>query len=162
MAIKKSDLLTMHQAGRSESFSGIILDSNSDWIYIQRVFDYRIDGYTVLRNKKITFSSSYYEKQAMKIIEKKGLSFANGPRLPLDSLDSILNFITNNYLLIQIDSKKGDSSDVVKFLKKEKDKYVFKELTVKAKWRYTLRLPEKELEFISFDNDYLNSLKLLL
>jgi hypothetical protein len=43
----------------------------------------------------------------------------------------------------------------------ENNLYHFEELTTRAKWRYKLKLPAKEIKYISFGNDYLNSLKLV-
>jgi hypothetical protein len=60
-----------------------------------------------------------------------------------------------------LDTKDGKAFDVVRYLGIDNNLYLFKELTVRAKWRYQLELPEKEINYISFDNDYLNSLKLV-
>lgn len=66
-----------------------------------------------------------------------------------------------NYDLIQLDTRDGEAFDVVKYLGFQDGLYHFDELTTRAKWRYKLRLPSKEIRYISFDNDYLNALKLV-
>jgi hypothetical protein len=70
-------------------------------------------------------------------------------------------YVGQQYRLIQLDTRKGDASDVVGYIGGTGKLYHFDELTPNAKWRYKLQLLERECRFINFDNDYLNSLKLI-
>lgn len=51
--------------------------------------------------------------------------------------------------------------DVGSYLGFNSDLYVFDDLAAKAKWRYKLRLHGAAIRYISFANEYLNSLKLV-
>ena len=152
---------TFKFVGRKYDISGVVLDYNDEWTYIRTVEDYSPNGFTIFKNKKVEYYYGENEKMATKILKLKNYIYKNEPSIALSSLDQILNSIDNKYGLIQLDTQKGDASDVVKYLKQVDSLYLFDELTTLAKWRYKLKLQEKECRFICFDNDYLNSLKLV-
>jgi hypothetical protein len=152
---------TFKFVGRKYDISGVVLDYNDDWTLIRNCTEYSPDGFTIFKNEKVDYYYGAKEKMATKILKLKKYSFRNDPKIALASLDEMLDSIDKKYRLIQLDTRKGDTSDVVKYLTKIGSFYLFDELTTTAKWRYKLRLPEKECRFISFDNSYLNSLKLV-
>ena len=98
----------------------------------------------------------------LKILKKKYGSEKKSAPIELTELGEILTNIQQSYRLLQLDNKKGDAFDVVKYLGNEKSLYVFRELTVNAKWGFELRLPAKKISVISFGNDYLDSLLLIV
>ena len=147
--------------GRKYDISGVVLDYNDKWTYIRACNDYSLDGFTIFKNVKVDCYSGEREKMANKILKLKNYSYQNEPKINLSSLAEILDNVDKIYGLIQLDTRKGDAFDVVKYLGQTDSVYLFDELTTTARWRYKLELPEKECCFISFDNDYLNSLKLV-
>lgn len=153
--------LTFKFVGRKYDISGVLLAYNDNWTLIRACEDYMPDGFIIFKNEKVDFCYGEKEKMATKILKLRKYSYKDDPKINLTSLDEILNFIDKNYGLIQLDTRKGDASDVVKYLGQADSLYLFDELTTTAKWRYKLQLPEKECRFISFDNNYLNSLKLV-
>src|SRR4030095_4273932 len=153
--------LTFKFVGRKENISGVVLTYNNDWTLVRRCIDYELDGYTVFKNEKVEHYYGDFEKRAARILKLKNYYFKKEPKIPIDSLETILVFAAKKFKLIQLDTRKGDAFDVVSYLKREDSLYQFDELTINAKWRYKLKLPEKECKFISFDNDYLNSIKLI-
>ena len=153
--------LTFKFSGRKETISGVVLAYNNNWTLVKRCVDYDPDGYTIFKNEKVEHYYGDFEKRAAKILKLKNYSFKKEPKIPIDTLETILAFATRKFKLIQLDTRKGDAFDVVSYLGKTDSLYQFDELTTNAKWRYKLNLPEKECRFISFDNDYLNSLKLI-
>ena len=153
--------VTFKFAGRKYDISGVVLDYNDDWTLIRACTDYRPDGFTIFKNEKVEYYFGEKERMATKILKLKEYSYLNDPKIALNSLAEMLSAIDKKHALIQLDTRKGDASDVVKYLGEEDSFFLFDELTTTAKWRYKLRLPEKECRFISFDNDYLNSLKLV-
>ena len=153
--------LTFKFAGRKSKISGVVLDYNDDWTLIRSCIDYLPEGFTIFRNKKVDFYYGELEKMATKILKLRQYEYKNDPIIPLGSLDEILKSIDKKYGLIFLDTKKGDASDVVKYLGQSDSFYLFDALLTTAKWGYRLNLPEKECRFIHFDNNYLNSLKLL-
>jgi len=153
--------LTFKFVGRKYDVSGVVLDYNDDYTLIRNCNDYLFDGYMIFRNLKVEFFQGDHEKRAMKILKLKKYLFKENLKINLGSLGQIFSYIDKKYGLIQLDNQKGDASDVVKYLGQSGKVYLFNELTVDAKWRDELHLPEKQCRFISFDNDYLKSLKLL-
>ena len=152
---------TFKFSGRKSDISGIVLAYNENYTLIRTVVDYTPDGYTIFKNEKVEHFFGDHEKFATKILKLKNYSSDEEPNIPIDTLDNIFTFISDNYQLIQLDTRKGDASDVVRYLGQDEKFYLFDELTTTAKWRYKLRLPERECRFISFDNNYLNALKLI-
>ena len=163
MDMRKGNLLTFKLKYRSDLISGIVLDNRNGWVLIHRCADYRIDGYSIIRTDLI--SGQFLgdkERLTSKIIKKKYGAEKKSVPIKLTSLEEMLMSIQQKYHLLQLDNKKGDSFDVVKYLGSEELVYMFRELTINAKWRYKLKLPAKEITVVSFGNDYLNSLLLIL
>jgi hypothetical protein len=154
-------LLAFKFVGRKYDIIGVVLDYNEDWTLIRNCAEYFPDGFTIFKNVKVDYYYGEKEKMATKILKLKKYSYENDPKITLGSLDEMLNSIDKKYGLLQLDTRKGDASDVVKYLGQADSLFLFHELTTTAKWRYKLQLPEKECRFISFDNSYLNSLKLV-
>lgn len=152
---------TFKFVGRKYDISGVVLDYNDDWTLIRNCTEYCPDGFMIFKNEKVNYYYGEKEKMATKILKLKKYSYQNDPKITLASLDEMFNSIDKKYGLIQLDTRKGDALDIVKYLGQVDSLYLFDELTTTAKWRYKLRLPEKECRFISFDNNYLNSLKLV-
>lgn len=153
--------LSFQFQGRKDKISGIVLGHNGDYTFIRTCIDYRLDGYTIFKNEKVEFIQGDYEKRAARILKLKNYLPEKEPVIPIDTLENILMYVGQQYRLIQLDTRKGDASDVVDYIGGMGKLYHFDELTPNAKWRYKLQLPERECRFINFDNDYLNSLRLI-
>lgn len=161
--MQKGKMVTFKLKNRSDLISGIILDDRNGWVLIQRCFDYRIDGYSIIRTDLI--SDQFFENKerlTTKIIKKKYGTTKRAVPIKLTVLEEMLMNIQQKYHLLQLDNKKGDAFDVVKYLGSEELVYMFRELTINAKWRFKLKLPAKEITVVSFGNDYLDSLLLIL
>jgi hypothetical protein len=152
---------TFKFSGRKSDISGVVLAYNENYTLIRTIVDYTADGYTIFKNEKVEHCFGDHEKVATKILKLKNYSSDEEPNIPIDKLANIFSFLSDNYKLIQLDTKKGDAYDVVRYLGQGGKFYLFDELTTTGKWRYKLRLPEQECRFISFDNNYLNALKLI-
>jgi|GEM_PF-1515516 len=153
--------LTFQFQRRKENISGIVLGYNEEYTFIRRCNGYQLDGYTIFKNEKVEFVQGDFEKRAARILKLKNYLPEKESGIPIDTLENILMHVGQQYQLIQLDNQKGNASDVVAYIGKVGRLYHFDELTTNAKWRYKLQLPERECRFINFDNDYLNSLKLI-
>lgn len=153
--------LTFQFQGRKDNISGIVLEYNDDYTLIRTCIDYRLDGYTIFKNEKVEFIQGDFEKRAARILKLKKYLPGKELTIPIDTLENILVYVGQKYRLIQLDTRKGDAFDVVDYRGRVGKLYHFEELTTNAKWRYKLQLSERECRFIHFDNDYLNSLKLI-
>jgi hypothetical protein len=109
-----------------------------------------LDGYMIFKNDRVEHSYGEYEKRATKILTLKKYSVSKETKIPITSLDEILPFLNKKYKLIQLDTSKGDACDIVRYVEKSDSIYLFDELTPEGKWRYKLRLTEKDCKFISF------------
>jgi hypothetical protein len=162
--MKKSEigkLLSFKFPKRKSNIQGVVLDYNDDWTLVERIHDYRIDGFTIFKNEKSKYKQDEYDRFSTKILKLKNYSHLNKSKVPIDSLDIILQHIDKKYKLIQLDTKDGEAFDVVKYMGSSKELYLFDALNTKAKWTYKLKLPAHEILYISFGNNYLNSLKLV-
>jgi hypothetical protein len=157
----RGKFLTFQFPRRKQNISGIVLGYNEAYTFIRRCHDYQLDGYTIFKNDKAEFVQGDFEKRAARILKLKNYLPEKEAGIPIDTLDNMLMHIGQQYQLIQLDTPKGDASDIVAYIGKVGRSYHFDELTTNAKWRFKLELPERECRFISFDNDYLNSLKLI-
>lgn len=146
---------------RKSAIQGIILDYNDEWTLIKRIYDYSADGFTIFKNEKVETIQGEGEKFTAKVLKLKSYSVLKEPKVPIDKLENILSHLDKKYGLIQLDTIDDEAFDVVKYLGFENNLFLFDELTTRAKWRYKLELPAKKIKYISFDNDYLNSLKLV-
>jgi outer membrane protein assembly factor BamB len=146
---------------RKSQIQGIVIDYNDEWTLIKRTYDYSTDGFTAFKNDKVEATHGEYEKFAAKILKVKNYSPSKEPKIPIVSLEGLLSYIDKKYHLIQLNTNDGEAFDVVKYLRFENNLYHFDELTTRAKWRYKLDLQAKQIKYISFGSDYLNSLKLV-
>ena len=163
--MKKSQIGKFYQfkfPGRKEEVYGIVINFNSEWTLIKRAYDYSTDGFFLFKNDKVEVLKGEHEKFADKVFKLMKYSTLKESKIPMDSLDTILTYISKRYKLIGIDTKDGRGFDVVKYIGLKDGLYHCHELTRMAKWRYKLQLPEKEIRYIGFDSDYLNALKLVV
>ncbi|MHA4847872.1 hypothetical protein ACX0G7_27140 [Flavitalea antarctica] len=147
--------------GRRDDFSGVVLTYNGSYTLIRNFTDYVPDGFRIFKNYNVDFYSSDHTKTATKILKVKKYSIVKEHLAPIDSLESIFTYINRRYKLLSLDASNGKGFDVVRYLGRHEKRFRFSELTTSAKWRYTLDLPEKECRYISFDTNYLKSLKLI-
>lgn len=161
--LSKGKVYTFKFSGRKYPITGIFLSASDDYILVRHIVDYRLDGYAIFKiTEKMAWNCNSYEKLATVILKKKGYDYKKEKVFPMIDVLQIMEMLKDKYQLVQLDTKKGDTCDIVKFVGKDGSSFVFRELTVDAKWRYRLVLPEKQMRFIFFDNDYLNSLKLVV
>ncbi|MGN6435013.1 MAG: hypothetical protein ACTHMM_00710 [Agriterribacter sp.] len=147
--------------GRKDKIRGIVLNLNKDWTLIKTCIDYTVDGYTIFRNINVKHEYGEFERRANKILLLKKYDYRKEPRIPIDSLPEIIAYIDKHHKLIQVDTKDGKAFDVLKLKYIENNIYFLDELLTNAKWRDVMEFKENIFRIISFDNDYLNSLKLI-
>ncbi len=161
--MKKGKFYTFEIPSRNDSISGFILDYNKEWILIRRCFDYRLDGFSLFkRDKDLVLEYGTYERISASIFKLKKYNYKKEKLVKITDLNAMLKEITKRYFFLQIESNDGEALDVVNFIGKDNEFFLFKELTVNAKWRFRLSLEEQTISFISFGSEYLNSLKLLM
>jgi len=153
--------LSFRFRGRKSPVRGILLSYSDEYTLIRDCPDFEPDGYIIFRNHQVSVESGDTERLAQRILKLKGYSHKEETLAPIDTLDNILCYLNDNYQLIGLENLAGNELDVVSYLGKKGKKYLFTELTTMATWRYQLELTERDCRFISFNNTYLNSLKLI-
>lgn len=145
-----------------DPISGIVLSHNDDWILIKRCNDYQIDGFVILRTDTYSkYIQGEFELRAQKILSLKKYNHQKEPIIPISNLDNILEYISKNHTLFSLDTKDGDAFDVLRFSEKKNGKYNLDELLSNGNWRDKLSFSKTVFRVISFDSDYINSLKLI-
>jgi hypothetical protein len=152
--------LSFKFAGQKSDLTGVVLSYNDNYTLIRNFVDYNPDGYYIFKNEKVDYYYGEDEKFAAKVLTAKRYAASKEPLIPLDSLEAILTHIGKKHKLLALHKKKG-TFNVVRYIGQEGNLYIFDGLTTRAKWRFKLKLRERECRFIHFNNDYLNSLKLV-
>lgn len=97
---------------KEANFTGFILAISKEFMLIQTDFDFRLDGYTIIRRDDFSFiRNSSYEKTQTKIYKSEGLlneGFGFDPKFSIESWKSILTQLKelNFHVIIESDNKK--------------------------------------------------------
>jgi len=131
------NLLKFKYSDKKEVFKGIVLDYNNDWTFlIYNPVDYVADGFIILKNlKSLAFSKFSNDKMKEKILKIKINSLDIPLDLPLIKIEDILNYISEKYGILEVQTNVLSKSNT--------------------------KLIENKIRIIKFDNDYINSLKLI-
>lgn len=157
-------LISIKFEDKKDVCTGILIDYSKEWILLRNnPADFVLDGFVVVRNKKIKsiFREPEYEF-VEKVIRLKNIKINAEESIPLVDLFSILTFLTDRYSLFQIATK----SDKAVYIGKLKD-YTDEKLTIDflstfGNWDGEMDFKPNKVRIIEFDTDYLNSLKLVL
>ncbi len=154
--------LTFTFKGNNLAVSGVVEAFNKDWILVRYYFDYRQDGYSLFRNKNVKYVHGSYEVTATKILKIKEVNCNKLVKLKIGALGNMLKNITRSFCLMQLYDKRGLTSRMTSYVRKEAVGYRFEEYDANANKMDHIILNEKDINHICFDNDYLNSLQLLM
>ncbi|ABZ94686.1 Hypothetical protein LBF_2189 [Leptospira biflexa serovar Patoc strain 'Patoc 1 (Ames)'] len=157
-------LLEFKYSDKKEVFKGIVLDYNNDWTFLlYNPVDYVADGFLILKNlQSLRFSKNTNDNMNEKILKIKIDSLGIPIDLPLLKIEDILKYISEKYGILEVQTDALSKSYLGKFKKLENNCIILKNLTPKAKWNGNTKLIENKIRIIKFDNDYINSIKLIL
>lgn len=156
-------LISIKFTDRETPIFGYVIDYNDEWTLMKyNPVDYIIDGFILLRHKNIEgFRRSSEEKWSEKVINLKGLQPEEEELIPITNLETILNYLTENFGVFQVYTK-SESVCYLGRLKTFNDKVIeLENLTPKGRWNGILKLKMDEIRVIEFDTDYIHSLKLV-
>lgn len=124
--------------------------------------DYEIDGYVIVSSNKIkTIKREADEKFKEKIIKLKGLHPKDSENIPLTDLETILSYLTKKHHVFQFYTKSEAASYLGRLRSFDTRKFIINFLDTKGKWRGKMSFRPGDVRVIKFDNDYINSLKLV-
>ncbi|AUC76174.1 hypothetical protein [Olleya sp. Bg11-27] len=156
-------LISLKFSDRNEIITGLVVDYNEDWTLMKyNTVDYIIDGYIIIRHKNIEgFKRESPEKFTEKVLKLKGIETKEYEKIPLTDLSTILNYLTERFGVFQIYTKSEKSSYLGRLISLTSKKLVIENFTPKGKWDGQITFRPGDLRTIEFDNDYINSLKLI-
>jgi hypothetical protein len=156
-------LISIKFTDRKEQVSGYVIDYNDDWtLFKYNPVDYIIDGYLILRHKNIEgYRRSKKEKWTEKIINLKGLKPKTKENMPLANLETILTYLTKKHGIFQAYTKSETVTYLCQLKSISEKELVLYNLNSNGKWKGQLKFKPSEIRLIQFDNDYINSMKLL-
>lgn len=156
-------LITIEFADKKENISGFIIDYSEDWILLKlNSGDYIIDGYTIVKNKNIkAYTRTEKEEFTEKVIKLKGLKLSSEKKIPLENLSTILKYLTDNYGIFNIATKRENACYLGKLATINDEELIITFLDTRGNWSDDISFNPKKIRVIEFDTDYINSLKLV-
>ena len=154
--------ITIEFSDKKKSVSGFLLDYSDEWILLQsNVVDFVIDGYTIIRNKKI--EGIYREEDEIfkeNVIKLKGILPKIDKKVPLENTVALFKFLNDEYGIFLL-SKKSDSAVYPgRLLAMDESQIAIEWIDLKGKWTENRAFKLDKIRMIEFNSDYLISLKL--
>lgn len=142
-----------------DTLSCIKINENNDWILIENLIDYSIDGLGII-NKKYIKSVCRAEKEILteKILEANHRVKRDKIPIPLDT-NSMIEYLYRNKVVFQI-SLKDDTYVFIGMIEKIlKKSFYIKRINAKGIWMDSLMLFRIDhIRSLEFDTEYINSL----
>lgn len=156
-------LISVKFTDRKKTVDGYVIDYNDDWTLMKyNPVDYIMDGYVIFSNKNIEgFRRDTEEKWREKVINLKGLQSIENENVPLNDLPKILKFLTDNFGLFLVYTKKENVCYLCRLRSINNNELVLDCLSPKGKWDGELKFKTGDIRKIEFNTDYINSLKLV-
>lgn len=156
-------LISIEFTDKKEIFSGFLIDYTENWILLKNnPVDYILDGYVILRNKNVeSIIRDTNEEFTERVIKLKGLKTNPEEIIPIESLASILNYVSNKFEIFQIAKKSDKAVYLGKLIELNDEELIINFLETKGKFGGEMSFNPDKIRVIEFDTDYINSLKLV-
>ncbi len=156
-------LISLKFSDRKDIITGLVVDYNDNWTLMKyNTVDYVVDGFIIVRHKNIEgFKRDSDEKFTEKVLLLKGLKPTDDEKMPLTDLKTILNYLTDNFGVFQFYTKSEKASYLGRLISLSTKELIIENLNPKGKWDGQMKFRPGDLRTIEFDNDYINSLKLV-
>ncbi len=156
-------LISIKFTDRKTAIYGFVVDYNDNWTLLKHnPVDYILDGYLIFRHKNIQgLRRDVAEKWREKVIKLKGLKLTDKDKIPLTDLATILKYLTDKFGVFEVYSKSDTECYLGRLKSIDSNELVIDNLDTKGKWDGQLKFKIGEIRVIQFDNDYINSLKLV-
>ncbi|WP_129021430.1 hypothetical protein [Edaphocola flava] len=165
--VKKSyinEVVSLKVKNRRTPICGVVLEYNDHWTLMKsNPVDYVIDGYMLINNKKVSaFRQDEEELFKQNIVQRKGvLSGTSG--LMLSENETALFFtIQNTYGLLQFELKSEKICYIGSIIDVQSEQITVQLVDSYARKTDTMDILINEIVSVHFDNDYTNSLKLVM
>ncbi|WP_222166470.1 hypothetical protein [Edaphocola aurantiacus] len=165
--VKKSyinEVVSLKVKNRRTPICGVVLEYNDHWTLMKsNPVDYVIDGYILINNKKVSaFRQDEEELFKQNIVQRKGvLSGTSG--LMLSENETALFFtIQHTYGLLQFELKSEKICYIGSIMDVQSEHITVQLVDSYARKIDTMDILINEIVSVQFDNDYTNSLKLVM
>lgn len=159
---KTGDLISITLADWKTPLSGVFIAASREWVLIHyNPVDYVIDGYLLIRRKyieEIIGGDSFKQK----VIALKKLQFTAKEKFPLSGLNEILTYLTKKFSIFTLYAEHQDACYLGALKSLTHQKLVISYVCTKGTLDGDMSFKPSEIRTIAFDNDYINSLKLVL
>lgn len=157
------NLISLKYTDRPSEIYGIVLRYEDEFTLMRSNPDaYILDGYCILRHKNIQgYRYDVKEKRKEKVLKLKGIYDSVQPAIPLDNLENILRFLSEQYGLFLFHTKSETSCYVGKLISIDSRSLVINLMDTDARWIGKATFRPGDVRVIEFDTDYLKSLQLL-
>ncbi|WP_185287653.1 hypothetical protein [Chryseobacterium lactis] len=145
-------------------FQGIVIDISDDWCYLKYIpVDYMTDGYVII-NKRYIAGIEITEEEQFKerILQLKGVISVKSPILTLDDNEKLLADLQSKIGIIRVEIKDHHRAFIGKINSIRKHSFRVHLFSPSAVWLQLETFLYKEIRAIYFEEDYINSLKLIL
>ncbi len=157
-------LISIEFEDKKEIFTGFLIDWTEDWILLKNnPADFIIDGYTILRNKRIqSIIQDEDHEFTERVIKLKGLKTSAEEIIPLKDLPSIIHFLADKYEVFQIAKKSDKAVYLGKLIEINEEELIIDFLSTEGQFDGEMGFKLEKVRVIEFDTDYINSLKLIV
>lgn len=146
------------------TFQGILLNITDSWCYLKYIpVDYIIDGYIAISCRYIVeINVTEDDTFTQKILKLKGTNFENKIQLDISENVNMFTDLQKQSLLIKLELKDHYKSYIGKIELVRENSIKIRLFDTLGNWLDIETFLYKEVRAIYFDDDYINSLKLIL
>jgi hypothetical protein len=165
--VKKSyinEVVSLKVKNRRTPICGVVLEYNDHWTLMKsNPVDYVIDGYMLINNKKVSaFRQDDEELFKQEILQRKGaLSGISGIILS-ENETALFSAIQKTYGLLQFEFKSEKICYIGSITDIQSEHITVQLVNSYARKIDAMDIPINEIVSVQFDNDYTNSLKLVM
>lgn len=146
------------------SFQGILINLSDDWCYLNYIpVDYVVDGYVLINQRYIvSVESDKDDAFTENIVRLKGITSKQSPLLAIENNEKLLSDLQNKIEIIKIELKDHHKAYIGRIHLVREHSLRVHLFSPAATWLQVETFLFKEIRAIYFDDDYINSLKLVL
>jgi hypothetical protein len=159
----KREFVSVKYSDRKQPIQGYVIDNSDYWILLKYCpSDYLMDGYIIVSSTNIkTIFHDKTEKFKEKIIKLKGQQPTDKENIPLTDIKTILSYLTKKHKVFQLYTKSETACYLGRLRSIDSKKLIIDFLGTNGKWEGKMTFRPGDIRTIQYDNDYINSLKLV-
>ncbi len=160
----KNTLIEFKIKKKKFTIKGVLIDYSDEWtLLLNNPVDYLIDGYILIKNDNIIAYNDLSRSFENKVLIKKTHDIKK-INLKLDSIEVLIHYLKRKDILFSVENLSNNSYLLgkAKNINETRKIVVIRPLSPKAKWQKYSEVPLSSIDIIEFNNDYSNSLKMIL